>query len=353
MQKHPILQNYKTQLLYIAIWLAISGIEVFAVSHAPAVFPRFYVGLHFALNNIIMALLLLAVWFPVTLNAWENRRWDFYLVAHIFLGLFVIAISVAFSGLIVWVCAGDILNYMHYVQRENGILFAYNCIYYLVVVLVYYLCIFMRQVSEKKANEKRLKELIKDNELNFLKSQINPHFLFNSLNSLNSLMMRDVERAQTMLLALSDYLRHTVMASNNPYFTLRQEIENVERYLSIEKLRFGNKLEKHIDIEPECMKAKMLSMLLQPLFENAVKHGVYESLQPVCISARATCDNGVLTIIIENNYDAQHPVQRKGSGTGLRNIRERLQLSYAGAASLTTKKDADKFTAILKIPYQT
>jgi LytS/YehU family sensor histidine kinase len=300
--------------------------------------------------NALLALILLPVWYPININKWDNKKWDFYAVAHLFLSFTIITVWMFVSGLIMWAIAGDNDNYLRSMQVRNGGRFIQGIIFYLITVLTYYLYIYINRVKEKQANEIRLNRLIKDNELNLLKSQINPHFLFNSLNSLNSLIIKNVEQSQKMLIALSDYLRYTVLSSNNPYFSLQQEIENIERYLAIEQLRFGNKLEYKFDISADCSAVKVPSMLLQPLFENAVKHGVYESLQTVRIDATAAINNGALVITIANNYDTEHLVQKKGSGTGLKNIRERLRLSYGNAAGLQSKIEGGKFVATLRIP---
>jgi LytS/YehU family sensor histidine kinase len=219
-----------------------------------------------------------------------------------------------------------------------------------VAVLVYYLYVYVEQLNEKVANEIRLTRLIKDSELNMLKSQINPHFLFNGLNSVNSLVVIHPEQAQKMLVALSDYLRYAVLSTNNMYSHVADEMENIARYLSIEKLRFGEKLVYESDIDPECLTAEIPSMLLQPLFENAVKHGVYESLETVRIMARITRDSRYVNIELRNDFDTEGVSQKKGSGTGLQNIRERLRLLYGTNAAMQTKADNGVFTVMLKIP---
>jgi hypothetical protein len=349
MDKNPTLKNYKTTLLYVAIWMGVSSIQI-AFPGRFVNFPFPYSVLDVFGYHTLLALILLPVWYPVNINKLENKRWDFYIVAHCFLAFIIIAVWLSASGLIMWMIAGDNSNYMHYMPLKNGMRFMQGLTSYLITVLVYYLYVYINKVKEKQANEIRLNRLIKDNELNLLKSQINPHFLFNSLNSLNSLIIKNVEQSQKMLIALSDYLRYTVLSSNNPYFSLQQEIENIERYLAIEKLRFGNKLEYKFDIATNCFAVKIPSMLLQPLFENAVKHGVYESLQTVRIDVTAAIANGALVVTIINNYDTEHLAQKKGSGIGLKNIRERLRLSYSNAAGLFTKVEGDKFVATLKIP---
>jgi LytS/YehU family sensor histidine kinase len=117
-------------------------------------------------------------------------------------------------------------------------------------------------------------------------------------------------------------------------------------------LRFGEKLSYERDIEPACLPLQIPAMLLQPLFENAVKYGVYESLQTVHIHVAVTVNDRHVCIAISNNYDAGSGAPKKGSGTGLKNIRERLRLSYGADASLHTKVENGKFIAVLQIPVE-
>jgi len=207
----------------------------------------------------------------------------------------------------------------------------------------------MEQLNEKAANEIRLNRLLRDGELNLLKSQINPHFLFNSMNSVNALIIRNPEQAQKMLIALSDYLRYAVVSTNRTYSCVSDEMENIARYLSIEQVRFGDRLLYESHIAPQALSAEIPSMLLQPLLENAIKHGVYESLETVRIVAKITRDRQYLNIEITNDFDEDGFVPKKGSGTGLKNIRERLRLMYGTSASMQTKTENGVFTVKLRI----
>jgi sensor histidine kinase YesM len=303
------------------------------------------------LFNVIMSFLLLRAWIPVSTIHWGAERWLYYVVAHLSILLIFMIISSCCNGIIMWIATdGDdwywYLRKLFFYEQRGGM----SIIIYAIVMLTYYLYIFVKRVQEKQLNEIRLNQIIKSNELNLLKSQINPHFLFNSLNSLNSLIITDTEQAQKMLLALSDYLRYTVLSNNNPYATLQQEIANSERYLSTEKLRFGDRLNYRFDIPDACANAQVPSMLLQPLFENAVKHGVYESLQAVFITADAITSDGNLVVIITNDCDPEHP-PKKGAGAGLKYIRERLWLTYENKAGLHTTTKDGKFIATLQLPY--
>jgi len=152
-----------------------------------------------------------------------------------------------------------------------------------------------------------------------------------------------------MLIALSDYLRYAVLSTNRTYSCVADEMENIARYLSIEQVRFGDRLLYEAHIDPQTVSAEIPSMLLQPLLENAIKHGVYESLETVRIVAKITREHQYLNIEITNDFDEDGYSPKKGSGTGLKNIRERLRLTYGSSASMQTKAEKGVFTVKLKI----
>jgi sensor histidine kinase YesM len=312
--------------------------------------PFEYVLLDTIVFNLLFSILIVPLWFPVRFNRWERQTWHFNLVAHLSLAFAYLAVCLAAGYLIALPVALTNSNYLDFLNTSILWKLIEGELFYVIAILIYYLYVYVEKLNEKAANEIRLNKLLKDGELNLLKSQINPHFLFNSLNSVNSRIVTNPEKAQQMLVALSDYLRYAVLSTNRVYSRVEEEMENIGKYLAIEKLRFGDKLHYEADIAPECLQASIPAMLLQPLFENAIKHGVYESLQTVCITAKIAREGQKLLIELSNDYDTNQPSQKKGSGTGLQNVRGRLQLLYGNAANLYTKTENGKF--IVKIEFE-
>ena len=222
---------------------------------------------------------------------------------------------------------------------------------YSLIVLAYYLFISLYNISEKNARAARLESLVRETELKMLRSQINPHFLFNSLNSVSSLTITDPEKAREMVIKLSEFMRYALSKKDEQPVSLRSELENLRLYLDIEKVRFGDKLSTEEDISEKCLEAKMPVMLLQPLYENAIKHGVYESTGSVRIKTKVSCDKGYLEIIISNNYDLA-PSSVKGTGTGLLNVSRRLDLFYGNKASVKTVKENGTYSVSLFLPFE-
>jgi len=347
---NPIFRNYRSRMLYAGIWIVVVIIQSVVVYLSTADLPFGYLLADSVVFSIILACCIMLLWYPVRYNQWVRRTWHFNLVAHVSLACVVVFFWLLTAYGICYLIGWGNDDYHRFLTISLFWKALEGMLFYTVAMLVYYLYVYVEQLNEKTSNEIRLNRLIKDSELNMLKSQINPHFLFNGLNSVNSLVVIHPEQAQKMLVALSDYLRYAVLSTNNMYSRVADEMENIARYLSIEKLRFGEKLMYESDIDPECLSAEIPSMLLQPLFENAVKHGVYESLETVRIMAKIAKDNRYVNIDICNDFDTEGVSQKKGSGTGLQNIRERLRLLYGTDASMQAKTENGVFTVMLKIP---
>jgi sensor histidine kinase YesM len=347
---NPILQSYWSRLTYVVTWVLIISLRV-SVGYYVSDIP-FHVILIDALTyNLLFAMCFLRLWYPIRYNSWEQKSWQFNIAVHIILLLTVLLVCIALSYAFTYLFADKEGAYSSFMLSSLPWKIIEGALLYAIMVMIYYLCIYIERLNEKAANEIRLNKMLKDGELNLLRSQINPHFLFNSLNSLNSLIIKDVNQSQEMLVALSDYLRYTVLATHRKTSTLKEELENIRRYLSIEQLRFGDKLAYRFSVADDCLPLKVPAMLLQPLFENAVKHGVYESTEAVSITAKAARKAQLLHIEISNNFDAEATGgQRKGSGTGLKNTKEQLRLLYGAPALLQTKVEDGKFVVTLKIP---
>jgi LytS/YehU family sensor histidine kinase len=221
--------------------------------------------------------------------------------------------------------------------------------YYLLFILFYYVILYYEDLQDKLKIEGELQTLVKEAELNALKSQINPHFLFNSLNSISSLTITDPEKAQEMVIKLSDFLRYSLSHDKNEKASLKEEFENLKRYLDIEKVRFGARLNFVSKVPEDCINFEIPNMILQPLIENSIKHGVYNSTEEVLVELNCKDENGYFVIEILNDYDPD-AVKKVGQGIGLSNIRKRLQLIYQRQDLLETIADKMVFRAILRLP---
>jgi two-component system, LytTR family, sensor kinase len=198
--------------------------------------------------------------------------------------------------------------------------------------------------------QQETKELAKDAELYKLRQQMQPHFLFNSLNSINALITIDPKKARTMIQQLSDYLRATLKKEEKELTTLQDELHYLQLYLEIEKVRFGHRLSAQINAEEQLLQMKIPSLLLQPALENAIKFGLYNTTEEVNIILTATMIENQLSITIQNPYDANLAMQKTGTGFGLKAIQRRLHLIFGQYDAIRLVKDQHQFTTQIFIP---
>jgi two-component system, LytTR family, sensor kinase len=206
--------------------------------------------------------------------------------------------------------------------------------------------------QDQKATERRKTEadqLSKAAELFKLRQQLQPHFLFNSLNSINALIGTQPAQARTMVLQLSDFLRGTLKKEEQQMVSLQEELDYLQLYLEIEKVRFGHRLNTAIHTTPEACALQLPALLLQPVVENAIKFGLYDTLDDITITLHAAAKEGSLEVWVQNPFDAATSGPA-GTGFGLSSIRRRLYLLYGRNDLLTTTSKGDLFTTTLLIP---
>ncbi|MCW5910995.1 MAG: histidine kinase [Cyclobacteriaceae bacterium] len=213
--------------------------------------------------------------------------------------------------------------------------------------LIFY--IRWRELAESQAREAETQLVAREAELHKLQLQLQPHFLFNSLNSINALILVKPDQARQMVQQLSDFLRLTISRADEPWITLAQELEYLQAYLSIEKVRFGHRLDVNIQVEEAISDFVIPTLVLQPLLENAIKFGLYGTTGKTTIELRAIRNNNEIQIKITNPYDADMQPSA-GSGFGLSGLQRRLYLLYARNDLMSTARANDTFTVNLVIP---
>jgi two-component system, LytTR family, sensor kinase len=196
-------------------------------------------------------------------------------------------------------------------------------------------------VLDQRDTEKREQDaakLAREAELASLRQQLQPHFLFNSLNSISALAGTRPEEARKMIQQLSDFLRGTIRRDDQQLVTLEEELKHLELYLDIEKVRFGHRLKTELDKDDTCLTLKLPSLLLQPIVENAIKFGLYDTTGDIVISIRARSEDSTLVLTIENPFDPTTAQPRAGTGFGLTAVQRRLHLLYARNDLLITRQ---------------
>jgi len=213
--------------------------------------------------------------------------------------------------------------------------------------------VFRNIQEEYEENERRKKEserMLRDAELYNLRQQLQPHFLFNSLNSIIALIHGRPEEARNMTFQLSDFLRGTMRKDDRQLIPLADELAHLRLYLDIEKMRFGHRLSIDFRVPEEAGVAQTPCMIIQPLLENAIKFGLYNVIGDVKITVDIRQEGHILWISIGNPFDPDHFPPQKGTGFGLSGIRRRLFLLYGRTDLLETSAKDHIFTSVLKIP---
>jgi len=206
---------------------------------------------------------------------------------------------------------------------------------------------------EQKEQEERKKDaekLAREAELFKLRQQLQPHFLFNSLNSINALIGSRPQEARKMVQHLSDFLRGTIKKDETQWVNLKEELEYLQLYLDIEKVRFGNRLATAIDIEEITHNLKLPALLLQPIVENAIKFGLYDTIGETVIEITAVKEENHLLIKVKNPFDPETSSPKQGTGFGLNSVQRRLYLLFARNDLVTTEAKDNIFITIVRIP---
>jgi len=201
---------------------------------------------------------------------------------------------------------------------------------------LYFAIKFWIDLLETKANYEKASLLAQKSQLQMLRYQLNPHFMFNCLNSIQALIYSNPERADKMISELADFLRYTLNDGDKLYLKLQDEIENTEKYLSIEKTRFPERLQYNINVSEEAAKVEVIAFLLQPFVENAIKHGFRSFNEILIINIDCTYSNGTLSIKIENT--GKWVEKKESTGTGIKNVFNRLNNAYPGKHSISIDK---------------
>jgi len=344
---NPFIKYSKQFLIYIIAWLVVSIIETVVITVGG--YKLSLVIIDVLIHNFNYALLGFVIWYPVYFSNIEKKSVLVVLLTHFASAFLIVLVWSHLSMYVVNLFLESEPEYSVFLSNSHFIRTGVGILFYIIIVLIYYLIIYYNSFQEKLLKEADLKTLVKESELASLKAQINPHFLFNSLNSISSLTMIDPSKSQEMIIKLAEFLRYSIGKGQKEKTTLKNELDNIQRYLDIEKTRFDEKLELNITMSKECENATLPNMILQPLIENAIKHGVYESTDLTEVSIDCYANRDYLEIFLKNNFDP-NAVPKEGAGVGLKNIAHRLGIIYNRNDLIRINKGDSIFEVRLLIP---
>lgn len=271
-------------------------------------------------------------------------------------GLPNLSSTVLFSGLSVLIIysvtryLSDEADYSHFVRVTilvRGIIILLSFLLITAVLWIDQEHLHVQRIQSYAIDKER--EAIKI-ELNSLQQKFKPHFLFNSLNSISALTIADPKKAREMIHLLSDFMRRAVQEDDQELILLRDEMDHLNRYVAIEKIRFGDRLKVTLDVQESALEQKVPSLILQPIIENAIKYGLYGSLEDVEISITIKDSDTKIEVVVTNPFDQDAQRASAGTGYGLTSIRKKIYLIYGQQQQLKTTSEDGQFTTHLTIP---
>ncbi len=347
---HPILGQFRRLVFYLAAWVPLAGLLAYLLGMNHAVSLR---------EALALALPLCFVYAFVCLSAWYSCR-----VTPLETSALSKLVGTHLAGTIVatalWILAARILavelsqiaafrGLDRQLSSEIPLLVGTGVLFYLLSVALYYVLLAVEASRDAEARALQARMLARDAELRALKAQVNPHFLFNSLNSISALTSSDPARAREMCILLGDFLRRTLGLGEKSAIPLSEEMSLIHAFLAVEKIRFGSRLLMEEQIDPRTLEVDVPPLLLQPLVENAIAHGVANLVDGGCIRLGAALRDGNLSIVVENTFDPDAPPRRR-NGVGLANVRQRLEARYGNRAGFSAGPEGDLFRIALSLP---
>ena len=323
--QHPFIKNKWSFYSYFVAWIPIIGIYATIILYFFKQ-PFSLSVIDAGITSCIFAVLGLLSWYTVRYISIDSKQISLVIFNHL------VAASVFIS---IWHFTSYFLvkqsihnaGYLLFLASAIPFRIIIGLFLYCILALSYYLYKYYISFKSRVERDAEWKTLVKEGELNLLKSQLHPHFIFNSLNSIHALMQIDIERAQQMLLNLSAYLRLSIEKNQAKIVSLSEELENSALYYSIEKIRFQDRLIIQKNIRPETLSLPVPHMILQPLFENAIKHGLFESTEIITIQVDCWLEGNLLHVRMQNNHDIT--VKKKaGNNMGIQYVRNRFSLLY-------------------------
>jgi len=323
--QHPFIKNKTNLYSYFIVWVSLCGTHTFILSRVFNI-PTKISLIDASITTAAFALLAMLSWYTVRFISINRKQIILTIFNHLVAALLFIYMWYQITDFLIRNIIHD-KDYLFFLHTANPFRIVIALFLYCILALSFYLYKFYESYKARIERDAEWKTLVKESELTLLKSQLQPHFIFNSLNSIHALMQLDTEKAKQMLFNLSSYLRLSIEKNQKELIPLSEELENGELYYSIEKIRFGDRLFMYKNIKEETLPLLVPHMILQPLLENAVKHGILGSTGIITIQIDAWLTGNYLHICIKNNHDPETG-KKTGYGLGLKHVQNRFALLY-------------------------
>ena len=337
---HPVLQNWRVFLMYLATWVPLGAILGLLIS-ATGSLSRAETTAITAPVTAVLAFVCLSPWYTCRGLPLRSMRPPRLLGQHLLASIVVAGVVLLIARLAAGAFAGMLPGVEDRFRPSVPILTA-------MVTMIYLLSIAMHYVVIEAQTSRRSELLAREAQLKALKAQVNPHFLFNSLNSISALTAIDAARARAMCIRLADFLRVSLRLGERSSIPFSEEMDLTRMYLEVEQVRFGGRLQLIEDVDIACADCEIPPLLIQPLVENAVKHGIALLSEGGELSMQGRREKDMIRFIIENPFDPEAPAGR--SGIGLENVRQRLEARYGNSARMEVQIEGRLFRVTLTLP---
>jgi signal transduction histidine kinase len=345
---HPFFSRPEQLAVYLGSWLGLALLASFAVSFPDDAFLR---------TALLIVPIALAFSF-VSLSSWYLCRSlplqgtpRFRLIVSLLAGstiggLILYGLTVGWS----WIVIAPDAEIPQTLQTLPLLVFVTGFVLYLLAVVFHYLLIAFAFSRSAELRSLQSEIHARSSELKALRAQIDPHFLFNSLNSIAALIALDPEKARGMTVELADFFRSSVAAGRQDLVPISEELKLVQAYLNIEQARYGKRLGVSLQAPDSLQDVLVPPLLLQPLIENAIKHGISHLLEGGNISITVMSDAGRIRISVKNPSDPDRTQSSKGTGFGLASVKDRIRAVSSDQGSLTIERKTTTFEAIVSLP---
>ena len=349
---HPILARPGRLLPYLAACLPLAAIITALLARRGGLFLGESIALAVPLTAAY-AFMGLSAWYPCRQFPLTRSRALPLALTHAVAAALVAGLWVMFAVLL-GAAYGSLTVFRGLPGRlaSQGVtLFAAGVLLYLLAAALSYVLLALEAASEAERREAEMQILAREAELAVLRAQIRPHFLFNSLNSISGLATSDPPKAQEMCVRLAEFLRKSLAVGERKTISVAEELALSRAYLQVEALRFGERLEVEEDLDERGNGCQVPPLLLQPLIENAVRHGIASRIEGGKLRVSVACSSGRLRILIENPLDPDAP-SRPGTGVGLANVRQRLAARWGQEGLFAARRLADRFLVVISVPVE-
>ncbi len=340
--KNPLIKTSYHIQRYVFLW------AILIIAHSYLVYSHsnlkwYWTILDSLLFNLSFSIFILPYYYAVKFSQLEK---SYFLLQLFTIGSILLTMWLSIFYLIIWSLRLP-TNVEYFMLQTVDFRLIIGFIYVSFFTLLYMILNYSSHIEQKNEHVQVLQNTEKEQQLIVLKSQLQPHFLFNTLNAIHGLLEIDNNKAREMLLNLSVYLRKTLDKSEKGLIPLKEELEHIHTYLNIEKIRFGTRLQINWNIQDNCNKCLLPDMLLQPIFENTIKHGLSNTIGEFVIKCNFEFKENFLHISINNPTESEivNP-----DGVGLQNLKKRMFLYYGKRDLIVINTTNHKYCIQLKIP---